>query len=688
MPNRRIAVAWLSSLALTACGGEPQPFDDGGPSGATAVFAQGDPAPWSTPWPGDHRVRDDTRRVDLSTFPDPEGVPIVGQLVGALDDRVQGWSLSGALYLPFDAPLRPGPLVEATTHDDPDAAVLLVDVDPDSPTVGQRHPIDAVARQGGSYGPPWSIAALPLPGIPLRPRTRYALVVRRPLTDAEGLPLGTPPAIADLVRGRDPRGWRIDVAEQYLDALDILFEAEPGLAPETLAGLTVFTTGRPTGGFLPFVDAMREEGFRLAAPYTVTEVFEDYCVFEAKVTVPVFQAGEPPYDAGEGAWAVDDDGEPLLQRTETARLWITLPRTEPPETDWPTVVFARTGGGGDRPLVDRGIRTTAGEDTDAGTGYAATFARAGWAGIMFDGPLGGERNPTGGDEQFLVFDIDNPDALRDNLRQTAGELAAFADFVDDLAIRADDCPGAELPFGIGHRFDTGHLALFGHSMGATVAPLALWAEPRYDAVILSGAGGSWIENVLRKERPLPTRPIAASLLGLEDPASVDRLHPALTLLQWAGEAADPPTYLPDLGPRADGTRALPHVLMLQGVVDRYIPPEVANATSLSFGLDLAGPALDAPAVPDQRSVADVLPLAGGTALPLPAGGNRDGGTRTAIVVQHPEDGVEGGHEAAYQQPAAYQQVRCFLEAIADDAVPTVPAGGVEGDPCPGADDLP
>ena len=32
--------------------------------------------------------------------------------------------------------------------------------------------------------------------------------------------------------------------------------------------------------------------------------------------------------------------------------------------------------------------------------------------------------------------------------------------------------------------------------------------------------------------------------------------------------------------------------MLQGVADTYIPPPVANATSLSLGLDLAGPSRD------------------------------------------------------------------------------------------------
>ena len=59
--------------------------------------------------------------------------------------------------------------------------------------------------------------------------------------------------------------------------------------------------------------------------------------------------------------------------------------------------------------------------------------------------------------------------------------------------------------------------------------------------------------------------------------------PALSMLQWALEPADPPTY---------GALAKGHVLMFQGVVDHYILPPMANAASLSLGLDLAGDELD------------------------------------------------------------------------------------------------
>src|SRR5207249_6276706 len=122
-------------------------------------------------------------------------------------------------------------------------------------------------------------------------------------------------------------------------------------------------------------------------------------------------------------------------------------------------------------------------------------------------------------------------------------------------------------------FDVNKLALMGHSMGATIAPLSAAFEPRFGAVILSGCGGSFIENVLYKEKPVLIRPLAEVLVGYPQLGrKLSEGDAALSLVQWAAEAADPPTY----GPRIlDGSGAAHHVLMLQGIVDHYIMPPMA-----------------------------------------------------------------------------------------------------------------
>ena len=71
-------------------------------------------------------------------------------------------------------------------------------------------------------------------------------------------------------------------------------------------------------------------------------------------------------------------------------------------------------------------------------------------------------------------------------------------------------------------FNPNAQALMGHSMGGTISPLALAFEPRFRAGILSGEGGSWIENILYKLEPLDVAPAIEILIGYTN------LHRTLT----------------------------------------------------------------------------------------------------------------------------------------------------------------
>ena len=73
-------------------------------------------------------------------------------------------------------------------------------------------------------------------------------------------------------------------------------------------------------------------------------------------------------------------------------------------------------------------------------------------------------------------------------------------------------------------------------------------------------------------------------------------------------------------------------------------------------------------------------MSAGRVVDLPASATREDG-RTAILVQHPEDGIEDGHEIAFQSGAARHQARCFLSSLRPGP-PTVPAGQGWDAPCP------
>ncbi|MBI2061235.1 MAG: hypothetical protein HYT87_15965 [Nitrospirae bacterium] len=635
---------------------------------------------YSAPFPSDDLLQADGA-IRLEGFPNPAGIPLVRQAAQLIARDNRGFALSGAVYFSFTGPLGTTHLPTVLESIGPDATIFLLEWG--GGTIA-RSPVEVTFNaDGGPFGAPNLLSILPVQGFPLRPNAAYAAVVLRRTGDAEGRTLGQPSELEEITSGRPPAGMGERVFASYRAALKAL--NGDGVATRDIAALSVFTTGDPATQMAAYVkDAVSRPIPAPTGPFVQAEVFDDYCVYHSTIAMPDYQQGVPPYATEGGGWELDAQGRPILHGVEEANMVITLPRAPMPPSGFPTVVFIRTGGGGDRPLVDRGPQDFPGADARVpGTGPALHFARAGFAGISVDGPHGGLRNVSRGDEQFLMFNVLNPVALRDNVRQSALEIALVAHVVERLEVDASGCPGLD---SAGVRFDVERLALMGHSMGATIAPLAMAMEPRYRAAILSGAGGSWIENILYKRKPVEVRPIAEALLGYKSAGrALAAGDPVLTLVQWGAESADPQVYARRIVTEpAPGERPR-HVLMLQGIVDHYILPRIANALSLPLGLDLAGEERDGPGPPDligQTPLSTYLPLTGRSHIPLPAAGNVEisGERVTAVVIQHPEDGLEDGHEVVFQTEAPQYQYRCFLDSFRR-GIPRVPAGGPAIGPC-------
>lgn len=668
---RRWAPHVIALAALTSCGTEqaaPDGATDAGsvPAAALADYAAG--GIWDAPWP-DERLCTSNGSVDVSSFPVGR-TRIVGQLL-ALLENAPGFATTSAIFFPLSGAIDPSSLPDVHESIEDDASVFVMDVDPASPERGSRHPI--VARfdvDPGPFAVPNVLALLPLQGRPLHAGRTYAAVVTTRVLGTDGAPLGIAPPTSALARGERPEGLSDAAYAVHEEAMDALREL--GVDLSTVAATAVFRTWDPVAELADAHARLLEMPLPApTAPFERTEVFADYCVFHSTIEMPVFQGGQPPYRTEGGGWVRGSDGTLELQAELESNIWLTLPRRPMPAEGFPTVVFVRTGGGGDRPLIDRGRHPEPGTGAEPGSGPAMHFARAGFAGISVDGPLGGLRNPDGWDEQFAIFNVNNPLAIRDNVRQSALELALFAHVVRALTVDAMGCPDLTTdPPNSPVRLDTSRLVLMGHSMGATIAPLAAAVEPAYRALILSGAGASWIANIIHKKSPIAIRPAADALLGYSSVGrSVTEHDPALTLFQWAIESADTQVYAPAIldAPIAGEPR---HVLMFQGILDTYIPPPVANALSLALSLDLGGMALDE-TLPEYDPLGKFLELAGRRVVSLPAQGNREGSI-TALVVQHPEDGIEDGHEVVFQTAAAQLQYRCFLESLLEGA-PRVPA---------------
>jgi len=206
------------------------------------------------------------------------------------------------------------------------------------------------------------------------------------------------------------------------------------------------------------------------------------------------------------------------------------------------------------------------------------------------------------------------------------------------------------------------LALMGHSMGATIAPLAVAHEPLYGRSSSRAAVGAGSRTSSTSASRSRWRPLTELLLGYEN-RRLSAGDPVLTLVQWAAEAGDPQIYARLVKGRA--------VLMLQGIVDNYILPRIANALSIPLGLDLAGDEIDT-GLDGQTPLSALLPLAGLTHISLPATGS--------FVVQNPGDTIEDGHEVVFQTEAPKRQYRCFLSTLLSGS-PRVPRPGPADAPC-------
>ena len=661
---------------------DASPPNDGATSVSMAFDRQG---PWLTaPFPSDD-LRGADGAVDLSAFPNPKANGFVAQVV-ALASQAHGFAESGGVFFTLSGTLDASKLPDLAASVTTTATTFLIDVEPTSPAYLARTPaVVSFAANGGPYGAKNLLSLVPLQGIPLRPGTRYAAVVRREQEDTKGEALAISPGMAALAAGKAPPGMSSAAYAEYADTLTALGKA--GVATSDIAGLAVFTTDTELTTF----NAVKKAILALPLPapsaaWQLTDTFPTFCVYQTTIGMPDYQGGTPPFTTSGGEWVFDASGNPVVQRTEPANLYATVPRTAMPANGFPTAVLIRTGAGGNRPLVDRGVSAdptySDGDALVPGTGPALYYARVGFAGLEVDGPLGGLRNTTNANEDFTIFNVSNLGALRDNVRESAVELVLFAHIATTLTFDASDCAGY---VGGPVTFDPAHLALMGHSMGATILPLTFASEPAYDSAILSGAGASWIANILYKELPLDVLPIVSVLLGYPSGQTLTMGDPMASMIQWALEPSDPLVFTSQILHDPPAGQTPRSVLMEQGIVDHYILPPIANGTSLSLGLDLGGLELDTnSALSAYTPLKDLLTFSGRSLIALPTQGNwtPDGGAPvTAVVIQHPSDGIEDGHEIVFQTDPPKHEYECFLESSLA-GTPKVPNGGSADAGCP------
>lgn len=580
-----------------------------------ANFSQ-EASSFDTPFPSVHR----TMASFLQTYPHQNN--LTTQTILDSFDATQMASTHAAqttaLFFPFNGPLPY------------DHEVKVINLNPRSEHHLQAHPVDhrwiAVNNRFSSHA---LLVAKPITGVPFEPDTTYIAFAN--LTSARGEPAPPSAALHDLWHQGEASDLDAASLEQYRKAIDALkslghtrpptsftvFHTQDGTKPMRSL-LDMARSDSPS--FQPFIHALENNAWELQ------HAFPTYCTYRKVIPFPVLRG---PSIA------------PEIDHWESSRMVVSVPRQLSQNAK--TALVVRTGSGADSALDGRGPRDREGHAI-AGTGIALDFASTNTIGISVDGPYGGLRNVTMGDEQFLVYNIQDPAALKHNLQQSAFELALLIHNISHIQLNASSCAATLSDVRL-----SAPVTLVGHSTGASIAML-MGHEPGIDTVILSGAGVSFLENILHKKKPIATKPLAELLLGYE-PGDLHAWDPTLNLLQATLEGADPQLYLPFFV-RAP-LHSTKHMLVVQGVVDNYILPPLSNGFLRSTQIDVAGPLLD-------TTARESLAATGRSVLPFPVKGNVNGTHTTAVVHIH-EDGIEDGHEVFWQTLEAKKILRCFMQ---------------------------
>jgi hypothetical protein len=437
-----------------------------------------------TPYPSNRWTRPDpTSKTGLRVDLRPETTndiftrdPTFANTVASLD-RLDGFSTLGPFIINFSEEIVP---------EGSERGIALVDVDDVSPSRGRPMPVVTVYYTTTDSDATVSDYTLFVhPAEPLRPRTRYALVVGGEGIQAKsGVRVrATEETRALLQEGGEPG----DYAQSVRRALPLVEEAT-GWKRGGFALATVFTTESVRDVVQALaVERRASPAPRLAAPFTVQQkgTAPDLRVrFVGRYDAPELRRPKP-----NGTWDVASE-KPVVQSNVALETYL---------------VFSDATKSGPRPIVIFGHGL--GDDKDGTWGTAERLAELGVAVIGIDAPEHGSRSdpPTKDGKSDLFqsvtgFFAANPDTktfdlekVRDNFRQMASDQLELVRFINSLATL--DLLPVGAPDGIPD-LDVTKILYLGHSFGSVLGPTIGALAPEILAACWN-VGGDGLTTLIR-----------------------------------------------------------------------------------------------------------------------------------------------------------------------------------------------
>lgn len=680
-------LALLLGIGLVGCGEPPEP--PASPSNSIWIAAAGEPdaelplselgsvkaEPGFTeffdhPWPSDLRL--DGGKVKLTHFPDPRFSGNIASYVKYMDGKLDGFSPAAAGFVRFDGPLDEIslPMPDATLS--ADASVQLIDIDPASPDYGKRNPVSLKFRSPkGIYYPENTLAFMPSPGFPLRPRTRYAFVVTDKLRNAYGGPLVKSQDLAEALGEKPASRSATEAVHTALEPAVLEIE-KAGVTRQRIVHLAVFTTNDPTEELFAVRDHLRAN-----APAPTVDPTRWRIVATSDVSAeytgvygpsPNYQEGILPFASPkDGGGFHYENGVPAIVDTFDLRFSLTIPTSDacpPPKNGYPIALYAHGTGGSYRSYA---------RDGTARSLAAKCIASMGVDQIFHGKRPGSPPDDAENAEALRFFNVDNVIAARTSNRQSALDEVQRARLFTETKI---EIPAAVSIWGDTIRFDPTRVTFFGHSQGGLNGPLFLAADDQALGGVLSGSGAIMSITLTQKTAPAPSVAdiVKSVMLGLrqEEFEEVDMFHPALSFAQMLVDVTDPIHYARYIVREPRAGMAPKSIYMTvgvdsNGVGDSYSPPDGIEMHAVAMGLPLIGNS-------QQREIPEMVWSGGPGIVYLPANGlsnNLASGQATGGVAQWAPLGGSDGHFVVFEVPGARAQADTFIESLGYESAATL-----------------
>jgi hypothetical protein len=619
------------------------------------------------PFPSDVR-RESDGTVRFVGWPNPTANSLVATYLKTTDHLLDGFSPDTPIYVRFSGPIDP-----STLPSDPPASgangspLQLVDVDPASPEKGARRLVQTYWHEtvtDGSYWQPNTLAVMPILGRPLRPKTRYALVVTNKVRAKGGGALGPSADLAEVI-GRRPTTDRTKSAHDlYAPAVAEL--GAVGIPTSDIVQLSVFTTNDPTAELFAIADDVKAN---VAVPSTrdwaAKETTADYDVYEGTYgPSPNYQVGTTPYKSpSDGGGFVFEGGKPKLQSTFDLRFALAVPNApscSTPAGGHPIVLYAHGTGGDYRSYLRDGTASALAQRCLASMGVDQIFH-----GTRPGAPPAND--PTRESKiQLLFFNFDNAIAARTNNRQSAIDVLQQARLFSQANTKV---PAAVSRTSAAIPFDASRILFFGHSQGGLNGPLFLAASDAARGGVLSGAGSVIAVALIDKKKPVDVASFVRILLGLgnDENNELNVFHPALALAQTIVDTADPIHYGAFITTSPRAGFAPKSIFQTEGIAadgsgDSYAPPRGIEALAVSMSLPRIAPGVKSIAEAGWLGLGDLTVQGAGVS------GNLGTGRATGALAQFAPGAGRDGHFVVFDVPHARSQAAEFCRELAANPV--------------------